>query len=260
MADARHARRACAVDAGSSCCRRCCCSGCRSSSVGRRADRPNGSCGTTAGRTRLRACPSGRTGRRGDPVPRGGVRRDRQRRAGLPGSEHLGAGPAGFGGDGVGVRRRHVVASVMLSRRASSRSRPAQLFIGGWAMSGRGHPPDRRRSRRVVRCRRRRRVSGAGNGADNVASRHADPTSGPASDAGQRSSGLDLHRAFVGGGLAYAAGGPLLDATSARTVFLIGAAGTFAVVLLATRLLPDWTQSERRKPDASDSGPGGTPR
>lgn len=73
--------------------------------------------------------------------------------------------------------------------------------------------------------------------------------------------GLTSTAAFVGGGLAYAAGGPLLDATSARTVFLIGAAGTFAVVLLATRLLPrSDPEDEPREPDASDTGLGGTPR
>ena len=80
-------------------------------------------------------------------------------------------------------------------------------------------------------------VSGVGNGADNVASDTLIQRSVPRAMLG-RVFGLTSTAAFVGGGLAYAAGGPLLDATSARTVFFIGAAGTFAVVLLATRLLP----------------------
>ena len=50
--------------------------------------------------------------------------------------------------------------------------------------------------------------------------------------------GVTSTGAFVGGGVAYAAGGPLLDATSPRFVFLVAAAGVAAVVGLAHLLLP----------------------
>ena len=151
-----------------------------------------------------------------------------------------------------------LVASVMLSRRASSIT-PRALFIGGWAMTGLGTlltavAPA------VWFAVAAQAVSGAGNGADNVASDTLLQRSVPRAMLG-RVFGLTSTAAFVGGGLAYAAGGPLLDATSARTVFLIGAAGTFAVVLLATRLLPRINPEDgREEPDGSESGPGGTPR
>lgn len=172
--------------------------------------------------------------------------------------DQLGAGPAGFGAVASAFGVGMLVASVLLSRRASSIT-PRALFIGGWAMTGLGTlltavAPA------VWFAVAAQAVSGAGNGADNVASDTLLQRSVPRAMLG-RVFGLTSTAAFVGGGLAYAAGGPLLDATSARTVFFIGAAGTFAVVLLATRLLPRSDHDEgRREPDASDSGPGGTPR
>ena len=149
--------------------------------------------------------------------------------------DQLGAGPAGFGAVASAFGVGMLVASVMLSRRTSSIT-PRALFIGGWAMTGLGTlltavAPA------VWFAVAAQAVSGAGNGADNVASDTLLQRSVPRAMLG-RVFGLTSTAAFVGGGLAYAAGGPLLDATSARTVFLIGAAGTFAVVLLATRLLP----------------------
>jgi MFS family permease len=147
----------------------------------------------------------------------------------------LDAGPAGFGviasAFGIGM----LVASVLLSRRATMVS-PRMLFIGGWAMTGLGTLLTAV-SPAVVFAVGAQAVSGAGNGADNVASDTLIQRSVPRAMLG-RVFGLSSTAAFVGGGLAYAAGGPILDATSARTVFLIGAAGTFAVVLLATKLLP----------------------
>jgi hypothetical protein len=44
--------------------------------------------------------------------------------------------------------------------------------------------------------------------------------------------------AFVGGGIAYAAGGVLLDATSPRFVFVLAGVGVLAVVGLAAQMLP----------------------
>lgn len=172
--------------------------------------------------------------------------------------EELRAGPAGFGAVASAFGVGMLVASVMLSRRTSSIT-PRALFIGGWVMTGLGTlftavAPA------VWFAVAAQAVSGAGNGADNVASDTLLQRSVPRAMLG-RVFGLTSTAAFVGGGLAYAAGGPLLDATSARTVFLIGAAGTFAVVLLATRLLPRSASDDgREEPDASDNGPGGTPR
>jgi hypothetical protein len=50
--------------------------------------------------------------------------------------------------------------------------------------------------------------------------------------------GLTGTAAFLSSGLAYAAGGVLLDFMSARTVFVIAGAGTFAAVLIANAMLP----------------------
>ena len=172
--------------------------------------------------------------------------------------EELGAGPAGFGAVASAFGVGMLVASVMLSRRTSSIT-PRALFIGGWAMTGLGTlftavAPA------VWFAVAAQAVSGAGNGADNVASDTLLQRSVPRAMLG-RVFGLTSTAAFVGGGLAYAAGGPLLDATSARTVFLIGAAGTFAVVLLATRLLPrSHPKTSIKNQMLLDNGPGGTPR
>jgi hypothetical protein len=50
--------------------------------------------------------------------------------------------------------------------------------------------------------------------------------------------GVTSTAAFVGGGIAYAAGGPLLDATSPRFVFVLAGVGVIAVVGLAAVMLP----------------------
>ncbi len=80
-------------------------------------------------------------------------------------------------------------------------------------------------------------IGGAGNGADNVASDTLIQRSVPREMLG-RVFGVTSTAAFVGGGIAYAAGGPLLDATSPRFVFLVAGAGVLGVVGLAHILLP----------------------
>jgi predicted MFS family arabinose efflux permease len=50
--------------------------------------------------------------------------------------------------------------------------------------------------------------------------------------------GLYYGGVFLAEGLAYAAGGPLLEVVSPRTVFVIAGCGTLAAMLLLWRLLP----------------------
>lgn len=146
----------------------------------------------------------------------------------------LGAGPLGFGvvaaAFGVGM----LVSSIALS---SSRSRsPRALFIGGWLLTAAGTlltglAPA------VWLAALAQATGGAGNGADNVASDTLIQRSVPREMLG-RVFGVTSTAAFVGGGIAYAAGGVLLDATSPRFVFLVAGVGVLAVVGLAHLLLP----------------------
>ena len=96
-------------------------------------------------------------------------------------------------------------------------------------------------------------LAGAGNGATNVADttlihRHV-PRGAQA-----RAFGLMGTAAFVGGSVASVAGGLLLDATSARTVFVVAGAGTLAVAALVVVLVP--RETLRRGP-GSDGPPRG---
>ena len=107
--------------------------------------------------------------------------------------EELGAGPAGFGAVASAFGVGMLVASVMLSRRTSSIT-PRALFIGGWAMTGLGTlftavAPA------VWFAVAAQAVSGAGNGADNVASDTLLQRIGPPSDARPRLR-PDLHRSL----------------------------------------------------------------
>lgn len=146
----------------------------------------------------------------------------------------LGAGPLGFGmvasAFGVGM----LVASIALS---GGRSRsPRTLFIGGWLLTAAGTlftglAPF------VWLAAIAQLTGGAGNGGENVASDTLIQRSVPRETLG-RVFGVTSTAAFVGGGLAYAAGGPLLDATSPRFVFLVAAGGVIAVVGLAHFMLP----------------------
>lgn len=146
----------------------------------------------------------------------------------------LGAGPMGFGviaaAFGVGM----LVASVALS---GGRSRsPRTLLIGGWLLTAvgtllTGLAP------MIWLAAMAQTIGGAGNGADNVASDTLIQRSVPTEMLG-RVFGVTSTAAFVGGGIAYAAGGPLLDATSPRFVFLVAGAGVLGVVGLAHVMLP----------------------
>lgn len=146
----------------------------------------------------------------------------------------LGAGPLGFGvvasAFGVGM----LVASIALS---GGRSRsPRTHFIGGWLLTAAGTlftglAPF------VWLAAIAQATGGAGNGGENVASDTLIQRSVPREMLG-RVFGVTSTAAFVGGGLAYAAGGRLLDATSPRFVFLVAAGGIIAVVGLAHFMLP----------------------
>jgi len=146
----------------------------------------------------------------------------------------LGAGPLGFGvvaaAFGVGM----LISSIALS---SGRSRsPRTLFIGGWLLTAvgtllTGLAPA------VWLAVLAQATGGAGNGADNVASDTLIQRSVPREMLG-RVFGVTSTAAFVGGGIAYAAGGVLLDATSPRFVFLFAGIGVLAVVGVAQFLLP----------------------
>jgi MFS family permease len=164
----------------------------------------------------------------------------------------LGAGPVGYGviagAFGVGM----LVASIALS---GGRSRsPRTLFIGGWILTAAGTLLTGS-SPVVWLAAMAQATGGLGNGADNVASDTLIQRSVPREMLG-RVFGVTSTAAFVGGGIAYAVGGPLLDATSPRFVFLVAAAGVLGVVGLAHVLLPP---DAGRPTDAGRPGEPGLP-
>jgi MFS family permease len=164
----------------------------------------------------------------------------------------LGAGPVGYGviagAFGVGM----LVASIALS---GGRSRsPRTLFIGGWILTAAGTLLTGS-SPVVWLAAMAQATGGVGNGADNVASDTLIQRSVPREMLG-RVFGVTSTAAFVGGGIAYAVGGPLLDATSPRFVFLVAAAGVLGVVGLAHVLLPP---DAGRPTDAGRPGEPGPP-
>ncbi len=80
-------------------------------------------------------------------------------------------------------------------------------------------------------------VAGAGNGLENAATDTLIQLTVPRSMLG-RVFGAVYSGASVGGNIAFAAGGPLLDLTSPRVVYLVAGSGMFAVLLIVWRLLP----------------------
>jgi MFS family permease len=164
----------------------------------------------------------------------------------------LGTGPVGYGviagAFGVGM----LVASIALS---GGRSRsPRTLFIGGWILTAAGTLLTGS-SPAVWLAAMAQATGGVGNGADNVASDTLIQRSVPREMLG-RVFGVTSTAAFVGGGIAYAVGGPLLDATSPRFVFLVAAAGVLGVVGVAHVLLPP---DAGRPTDAGRPGEPGLP-
>jgi MFS family permease len=146
----------------------------------------------------------------------------------------LGAGPLGFGVVAGAFGMGMLVASITLS---GGRSRsPRTLFLAGWLLTAVGTLFTGLAPVLWVAVAAQA-IGGAGNGADNVASDTLIQRNVPREMLG-RVFGVTSTAAFVGGGIAYAAGGPLLDATSPRFVFVIAAAGVLAVVGLAVKMLP----------------------
>ena len=146
----------------------------------------------------------------------------------------LGAGAIGFGVVAAAFGIGMLAASIALS---GGRSRsPRALFLGGWLLTAAGTlltglAPA------VWLAVTAQANGGVGNGADNVASDTLVQRSVPRAMLG-RVFGATSMAAYVGAGIAYAAGGPLLDATSPRFVFLVAGVGVLGVVGLAHILLP----------------------
>jgi MFS family permease len=91
-------------------------------------------------------------------------------------------------------------------------------------------------------------VSGFGNGLENVAADTLIQRAVPREMLG-RVFGLVSTAAFGGSTLAYAAGGPLLDLTSARTVFLIAGAGILVVTAFLWAVLRHEARSLSQRPN-----------
>jgi len=149
--------------------------------------------------------------------------------------EVLGAGALGYGVIAAAFGMGMLAASIALSGNRHGRS-PRALFIGGWTLTAAGTlltglAPA------VWLAVAAQAIGGAGNGADNVASDTLIQRSVPRAMLG-RVFGATSMAAYVGAGIASAAGGPLLDATSPRFVFLVAGVGVLGVVGLASILLP----------------------
>jgi MFS family permease len=149
--------------------------------------------------------------------------------------ETLGGGPLAFGlvsaAYGVGM----IGASVGLSVRRTSVAVTA-LLIAGWMASGVGTIASGV-APLIAIVAVSQAVAGLGNGLENVAADTLIQRAVPREMLG-RVFGLVSTAAFGGSTLAFAIGGPLMDVTSARTVFVIAGAGILvmtAVLWLAVR-------------------------
>lgn len=140
--------------------------------------------------------------------------------------ETLGGGPLAFGlvsaAFGVGM----IAASVGLSIRRTSFAMTT-LLIAAWLASGigtivTGLAP------MIAIAAAAQAVGGFGNGLENVAADTLIQRAVPREMLG-RVFGLVSTAAFAGSTIAYAAGGPLMDLTSARTVFMIAGTGILIV-------------------------------
>jgi MFS family permease len=140
--------------------------------------------------------------------------------------ETLGGGPLAFGlvsaAYGVGM----IGASVGLSIRRTTMA-VTTLLVAGWLASGVGTIATGLAPLIAV-VAVSQAVGGFGNGLENVAADTLIQRAVPREMLG-RVFGLVSTAAFGGSTLAYAVGGPLLDLTSARTVFLIAGSGVLVV-------------------------------
>ena len=155
--------------------------------------------------------------------------------------EELGAGPVGFGAVNSAFGVGMLIASALLIN-WGGRIQPRNLFLLGWVLTGvgtvaTGFAPT------LALAALLQALAGIGNAGDNVASDTLIQQHVPRRMLG-RVFGLVATAASVGGGIAYAAGGPLLDATSPRFVFILGGGLVLAVVVLAAMLLPSSQELE----------------
>ncbi len=163
--------------------------------------------------------------------------------------DELGAGPVGFGAVNSAFGVGMLIASALLIN-WGGRIQPRNLFILGWVLTGvgtiaTGLAPT------LALAALLQALAGIGNAGDNVASDTLIQQHVPRQMLG-RVFGLVATAASVGGGIAYAAGGPLLDATSPRFVFILGGGLVLAVVVLAAKLLPSARELES---DAGNATP-----
>lgn len=142
--------------------------------------------------------------------------------------ETLGGGALAFGlvsgAYGVGM----LAGSLGLSWKGTAAGASA-LFVFGWVASGVGTIATGL-APLVVMAALGQVVAGVGNGVENVATDTLIQRAVPREMLG-RVFGLVATAPFAGSTLAYAAGGFLMDLTSARTVFLIGGIGVLIVLL-----------------------------
>jgi MFS family permease len=157
--------------------------------------------------------------------------------------ETLGRGPVAFGlvsaAFGVGM----IAASLGLSIRRTSIALTT-LLVAAWLASGAGTIATGL-APLIAIVAVSQAVSGFGNGLENVAADTLIQRAVPPHMLG-RVFGLVSTAAFGGSTLAYAAGGPLLDLTSPRAVFMIAGAG----ILVVTAFL--WTSLRREAGRVSD--------
>jgi MFS family permease len=157
--------------------------------------------------------------------------------------ETLGGGPVAFGlvsaAFGIGM----ISASLGLSIRRTSVA-VTTLLIVAWLASGFGTVATGLAPVIVVAALAQA-VGGFGNGLENIAADTLIQQAVPREMLG-RVFGLVTTAAFGGSTLAYAAGGPLLDLTSPRAVFLIAGAGILAVTAYLWFALRDAASPEVR--------------
>jgi MFS family permease len=149
--------------------------------------------------------------------------------------DSLRASEFGFGALNASFGIGMILASLLMLRFAM-RVPPRALFLAGWAISAAGTLATGLAPVLLIAIGFQV-LAGSGNGLDNIARDTLIQRTVPGAMLG-RVYGLTGTAAFLSSGLAYAAGGVLLDFMSARTVFVIAGAGTFAAVLIANAMLP----------------------
>lgn len=165
----------------------------------------------------------------------------------------LGVGDLGYGVLAAGFGLGMLLASFVLVR-VAARAAPGRMLVGGWLATGAGSVGVGLSGSAAI-AMPFQLVSGAGNGMTNVADatlvhRHV------RRELHARAFGLIGTAAFLGGSISSVLGGLLLDATSARTVFVVAGLGTIAVTGVTLLLLPAATL---RRPAGRDDRGGSSP-